>query len=40
MAEPYVIKNVEALWPKLDRTYAFDQKVNKSMPCDPMASPK
>ncbi len=37
MAEPYVIKNVEALWPKLDRTYAFDQKVNKSMPCDPMA---
>jgi hypothetical protein len=37
MAEPYVIKNVEALWPKLDRTYAFDQKANKSMPCDPMA---
>ena len=37
MAAPYVIKNVEALWPKLDRTYAFDQKANQSMPCDPMA---
>ena len=37
MAEPYVIKNVEALWPKLDRTYHFDQKANQSMPCDAMA---
>jgi len=37
MAEPYIIKNVEALWPKLDKTYAFDQKANQSMPCDPMA---
>jgi hypothetical protein len=37
MAEPYIINNVEALWPKLDRTYAFDQKANQSMPCDPMA---
>jgi hypothetical protein len=37
MAEPYVITNVEALWPKLDKTYAFDQKANQSMPCDAMA---
>lgn len=37
MTEAYVIKNVEAIWPKLDRTYHFDKKVNKSMPCDPMA---
>ena len=35
MAEPYIIKNVEALWPKLNQTYAFDKKANKHMPCGP-----
>ena len=24
----YVIENVEALWPRLDRTYKFDQREN------------
>ena len=31
--ETYIIKNVEALWPKINTTYHFDSKVNKSMPC-------
>jgi hypothetical protein len=31
----YIIENVEALWPKLDQTYAFDKKANRSMPCGP-----
>ena len=35
MAETYFIENVEALWPKIDRTYVFDQKVKNSVPCDP-----
>tara|TARA_R110001583_G_scaffold5306_5_gene28829 strand:- start:786 stop:1505 length:720 start_codon:yes stop_codon:yes gene_type:complete len=35
MAETYFIENVEALWPKIDRTYVFDQKVKSSVPCDP-----
>jgi hypothetical protein len=35
MAETYIIENVEALWPKVDRTYAFDQTKKRSMPCDP-----
>ena len=35
MVQTYIIENVEALWPKLDRTYVFDQKVKRSMPCDP-----
>ena len=33
MSEVYLIKNVEALWPKINTTYHFDNKVNKSMPC-------
>jgi len=33
MAETYIIENVEALWPKLNQTYAFDKKANKHMPC-------
>ena len=33
MSEIYLIKNVEALWPKVNTTYHFDSKVNKSMPC-------
>ena len=35
MAETYIIENVEALWPKVDRTYAFDKIKKRSMPCDP-----
>ncbi len=35
MADIYIIENVEALWPKLDQTYAFDKKANRSMPCGP-----
>lgn len=35
MAETYFIENVEALWPKIDRTYVYDQKVKNSVPCDP-----
>ena len=37
MVQSYIIENVEALWPKIDRTYAFDQKVQRSMPCDARA---
>ena len=35
MAEQYIIENVEALWPKLDQTYVYDQKVKRSVPCNP-----
>ena len=35
MAETYIIENVEALWPKINQTYAFDQKVKRHMPCGP-----
>jgi len=35
MAETYIIENVEALWPKIDKTYVFDQKVKRSVPCSP-----
>jgi hypothetical protein len=35
MAETYIIENVEALWPKIDKTYVFDQKVKRSVPCNP-----
>jgi len=34
MTDTYKISNVEALWPKINTTYAFDQKANKSMPCN------
>ena len=33
--QTYIIKNVEALWPKVNRTYHFDSNEGKSMPCDP-----
>jgi hypothetical protein len=29
------IENVEALWPRINRTYKFDSIEKKSMPCDP-----
>ena len=34
MAISYIIEGVEALWPKIDRTYAFNSKVRRSEPCD------
>jgi len=30
----HIIKNVEALWPRINRTYKFDQQERKSVPCD------
>jgi len=35
LAESYIIEGVEALWPRIDQTYAFDKKANRSMPCGP-----
>ena len=31
----YKIENVEALWPRINRTYKFDSAERKSVPCDP-----
>ena len=33
MTEVYKIENVEALWPRIDQPYHFNEKANKSMPC-------
>ena len=30
----YTISNVEALWPRINRTYRFDKVERKSVPCD------
>ena len=35
--ELYIIKNVEALWPKINRTYPFDSNEGRSVPCEPNA---
>jgi len=35
LAETYIIEGIEALWPRVDQTYAFDKKANRSMPCGP-----
>mgnify|MGYP003624387919 FL=1 len=35
MAETYIIESVEALWPKVDRTYVFNSKIRRSEHCDP-----
>ena len=32
----YVINGVEALWPRINRTYRFDASENRSVPCDPL----
>ena len=32
--DTYIIKNVEALWPKINQPYRYDQKAEKSMPCN------
>ena len=31
----HIIENVEILWPKVDRTYRFDNKEKRSVPCTP-----
>jgi len=39
MADPvsfYVVQDVVALYPRIDRTYKFDNAANRSMPCDPL----
>ena len=33
--EIYKIENVEALWPKIDQTYHFNDKVKRTIPCGP-----
>ena len=33
----FVLKEVSALWPKLDRTYRFDNAEMRSVPCSPTA---
>lgn len=30
----YTLENVEAMWPRINRTYKFDAKDKKSVPCD------
>ena len=30
----YLLNNVEAMYPKIDRPYKFDQGENRSVPCD------
>ena len=31
----YVIQNVEALWPRINKPYRFDNAENRTVPCDP-----
>ena len=35
--EQYIIKNVEALWPKINTTYHFDNNEGRSVVCEPTA---
>ena len=32
----YVVQDVIAMYPRIDRTYKFDNAANRSMPCDPL----
>ena len=32
---PYIIKNVKAHWPKINKCYVFSEEANQSVPCDP-----
>ena len=32
----YKIGNVEALYPRINKTYKFDSGENRSVPCDPL----
>lgn len=34
--EQHVINNAMAIYPKIDRTYRFDNTENRSVPCDPL----
>ena len=34
---PHMINNVEALYPRIDKTYCFDTTENRSVPCEPYA---
>jgi len=34
-APTYLINEVEALWPRLNGTYRYDNKEKRSVPCDP-----
>ena len=34
-ATPFHINDVEAMWPRLNTTYRFDNQKKKSIPCDP-----
>ena len=31
----YIIENVEALWPRINKPYRFDTAENRTVPCDP-----
>jgi len=30
----YIVSNVEALWPRINKTYKFDNAENRTVPCD------
>ena len=30
----YIIENVEALWPRINKPYRFDNAENRTVPCD------
>ena len=30
----YIVSNVEALWPRINKTYKFDNAENRTIPCD------
>ena len=32
----YLVNNVEALYPRINKTYRFDNVENRSVPCDPL----
>lgn len=32
----YIIENATALYPRIDRTYRYDNMENRSVPCDPL----
>jgi hypothetical protein len=36
MSMTHLINNVEALYPRINKTYRFDNAENRSVPCDPL----
>lgn len=36
MSMAHLINNVEALYPRINKTYRFDNTENRSVPCDPL----